>query len=158
MILVGWGKNAKHEADLGIMKCSNCSNYAPFVLITTKRKATLYFIPVAKWDKKYYMMCGVCEAGLEMDEEKAQELIREVISYPSNDLALEIFSKMEDKISSSIEKLLESETNTGEEFVKTFTDKVIENAKADGYQEKDINCVISVFMEHAGSQLLPKKE
>lgn len=82
MILVGWGKKAKQLAFTGIEKCRNCKNWCRFDLYEMSRRVTLYFVPVAKWGKTYYVVCHTCQAGFEVGEPEAQELLRKSVGLP----------------------------------------------------------------------------
>jgi len=82
MIILGWGKKAKQLAFIGIEKCENCKNWCRFDLYKMSRRITLYFVPVAKWGKTYYAVCSTCEAGFEISEPQAQELLKKSVHLP----------------------------------------------------------------------------
>lgn len=68
-VFFGWGDKAKDVGYVGIEKCPHCKNYTHFVLKEIAKSFSLYFIPVAKWNRKVYLVCPICEACYELDEE-----------------------------------------------------------------------------------------
>lgn len=96
MILIGgWGKKSKKIADAGLLKCKNCNNTASFEVRELANTASLFFVPVAKWNKKRYLVCPICEAGYELSEEDTKKLLQEIASLPSNDVSTEIWNKID---------------------------------------------------------------
>ncbi len=67
-VFFGWGDKAKDIGYAGIEKCPHCKNYTHFYLKEIAKSFSLYFIPVAKWDRKVYLVCPICEACYELDE------------------------------------------------------------------------------------------
>ncbi len=88
MIIAGWGKNAKKIAFSGINRCPNCKNWAPTNVYELATKASLYFIPVAKFNRKYYLVCSLCQAGWELDEKAKETLLRESVTLPDEKTAV----------------------------------------------------------------------
>lgn len=95
MIIAGWGKDAKDLAFAGIQKCGKCRNYAPIRLYEVSSRVTLYFIPVAKFNKKYYLVCPVCQAGAEVDQNEKDEILRNSNLGPTQDEALAIWNMLD---------------------------------------------------------------
>lgn len=79
MVFVGgWGRGSKVIGSGPYLKCNNCHNSNNYKIFETSRKATLYFIPVAKWDRQYWMVCPICNFGTELDSlEQAQKIVSE---------------------------------------------------------------------------------
>ena len=95
MIIIGWGKQSKKIADVGIMKCKNCNNYSAFEVRELASNIKLYFIPLVKWDKKTYLVCTTCDAGYELNEEGKKEILQETIKIPDNETSIEMFNKVD---------------------------------------------------------------
>lgn len=95
MLFVGWGKKAREIGYAGIEKCPNCRNWTHFALFETKRKVTLYFVPVASWDAKTYLVCGVCEAAWELDSGARSETLAKSATLPPRDQAEVIWNATE---------------------------------------------------------------
>jgi len=83
MFIVGWGKNAKAVAYLGIGKCPNCRNYTHMYLYEVKKKISLMFVPVAKFDTHHFIVCSTCQAAAEIPPEKVDEVLRDSTLVPS---------------------------------------------------------------------------
>jgi hypothetical protein len=75
IMIVGWGRESKQLAYLGIRKCPNCKNYSNHHMYLTQRKVTAYFIPVAKFNKKYFYACAICQAGYEIEESSKDDFL-----------------------------------------------------------------------------------
>jgi hypothetical protein len=83
MIVFGWGSGAKSLGDGFIATCRHCSNTRPFSVVETSRKITLYWLPVAKWNKQYYYICPVCSHGFEIpSKELAQRILAAAFRDP----------------------------------------------------------------------------
>lgn len=95
MIIVGWGKDAKQIAYMGLLKCNNCNNYSHFHLYEIANKIKLYFVPVAKFNKKYILGCSVCNSGIEIDEDKKNELIALSVDLPNEQSITEIWAALD---------------------------------------------------------------
>jgi len=84
-ILFGWGKNSKQLAYIGIHKCPACKNYTHFYVREIANNIRIYFIPVARFNKKRYMVCHKCSNGWELDDENSNNLIVLNMNNPSVD-------------------------------------------------------------------------
>ena len=93
LVLFGWGKKSKKLADAGIMRCKNCNNYSTFEIRELTKNINLYFIPIAKWNKRTFLVCTTCEAGYELTKEGQEEILQEVMKIPDNKTSIEIFNK-----------------------------------------------------------------
>ena len=93
-MLAGWGGSAKAIAYAGIAKCENCKNYGHYYLVEAAKKASVFFIPVAKWSKKYYLVCGICEVGFEVTESEKDDILNDSVSLPDADTAQAIWDAL----------------------------------------------------------------
>lgn len=98
ILIAGWGKNAKEVAYLGVLKCDNCKNHSHFSLYEVANKVTVYFIPVARFNKKNIIGCSICECGWEIDETSKQQLLRENMGTPSKEIFISIWDEISDEI------------------------------------------------------------
>jgi transcription elongation factor Elf1 len=84
MIIFGWGNGAKRLGDGFLQTCENCHNTQQFVVAEMSRRASLYFITVAKWSKRYYYVCPVCAYGFEIPtRELAQRILAAAFRDPT---------------------------------------------------------------------------
>ena len=98
-ILVGWGGSAKLLAYAGMWKCDNCKNFGHFQLYEIAKKANVFFVPVAKWGKKYYLVCSTCEASLELTNVEKDEVLQESLALPTPETATAIWDEICDGMS-----------------------------------------------------------
>jgi hypothetical protein len=76
MIIFGWGSDCKVIGEVGLHQCPRCNNTRQWILVESCRKVHLYFLLKVRWDKKWFCVCPVCNAGIEFDSrEKAQDLL-----------------------------------------------------------------------------------
>lgn len=55
--------------------CPDCNKYSRAELITSYRYFHFFFIPIFKWNRKYYILLRCCGNIYEVDDEYARELI-----------------------------------------------------------------------------------
>src|SRR3989344_1062719 len=103
-ILAGWGGKRKRIGNFGMQKCPNCHNWQAQGIYELSRQATLYFIPVAKWGKEYYVICPICEAGMPILEGKLEELLRSCITFPDDATTVSDLEGLLAKVNSEITK------------------------------------------------------
>jgi hypothetical protein len=108
-VLAGWGQNAKPIAYVGIIKCPNCRNHGHFHLYEVAKKASVFFVPVAKWGRKYYMVCGVCEAAVEVPEPEKDTILAESVELPSMEVATDIWNELDEASTKAIASGLDGE-------------------------------------------------
>lgn len=106
LFLFGWGKNAKKIAYLGMHKCKNCNNYAHFHMYEIANNIKVYFIPVAKFNKKYIMACDTCQAGIELNDTQRIILLQESAKLPSEEEYLKLWNLIYSKVSKISEQLI----------------------------------------------------
>ena len=76
MFIFGWGGNNKILGDVGVNHCDNCKNDSLWQIVESSKRATVYFIPIVKWGRKYFCLCSVCSYGYGLeDRQKAQDLL-----------------------------------------------------------------------------------
>lgn len=117
MIIAGWGKKAKKMAFVGINKCPRCKNYVAMELYELANRVSLYFIPVAKFNKKYYVVCSLCENGFEVDEKAKQDFLQASAALPNESQVVDVWNE--------IVKLLEQKTSNYRKSQKNFMNQII---------------------------------
>lgn len=121
MIIYGWGKDLKKVGYAGIAKCANCNNFSHFWVCEHSSHASLYFIRIAKWDKKLVCLCGTCERGWEIEPAKQDEVIRQTLALPSYEDAHTMWGKFEKSVSQAID---ENERNGQEVLMASVTEAI----------------------------------
>jgi hypothetical protein len=79
MIFVfGWGKRTHSDKGPTLpVTCPNCNNYGYWHYHKAKTWFTLFFIPVIPYENDHYLLCNVCERGIELHGDridKAEQL------------------------------------------------------------------------------------
>jgi hypothetical protein len=96
MIVFGWGKNCKEIGKGLIQECPNCKNIKQWVIVQTSKKASLYFVPVAKWNKQYFCACPVCNNGVKLESLEDAHKIMEAAIRQEAELKKQFFNKQID--------------------------------------------------------------
>ena len=56
--------------------CDRCGAYGRYQVMMTYMYFSFFFIPLFKWNKKFYVKMSCCEAVYELDPEKGKALAR----------------------------------------------------------------------------------
>jgi len=96
VIVFGWGKKAKRLANAGMSKCPNCHNWTAFGVFSRASAVSLYFVPVAKFGTKFYLVCSTCDAGFEINDAKKTELLRASCDLPTTEHMISIWNALDD--------------------------------------------------------------
>lgn len=137
LTVLNWGEKSKKVCDASISNCSNCNHLATFEIRSCEKTAGIFFISMAKWDKKYYFVCQKCSAGFPILEDKIDESLKLFTEAPSHDLSMEIYKEL--KYLFILGKYLSSE-----EKLLTYSDDAVNILKEKGYRENDIRYIIPI--------------
>jgi len=67
--------------------CSCCGGYGRFEVYLTYMYFSLFFIPIIKWNRRYYVRTTCCHASCEIDSELGHRIAKgEVTELNQNDL------------------------------------------------------------------------
>lgn len=108
MIIAGWGKDAKKIGTKGIELCPRCNNYNIFNLYEVKKKISLYFVPIAKWDAKFFFVCPTCEEAIELSEADKNVALRESVTLPSEHAMTAIWEELDRHLASKATDIAKS--------------------------------------------------
>lgn len=76
LFVAGWGHSMEILGAGYPLDCPNCHNRTTWLVGYTSRRASLFFVPVAKWRREYWMYCPVCSAALQLaSAAEAQKLL-----------------------------------------------------------------------------------
>lgn len=67
--MIGFNTERKDLDFNQIITCDNCGSLANYNVFMTYTVLTLFFIPVFKWNKKYYVESSCCKSLYELDNE-----------------------------------------------------------------------------------------
>ena len=101
--IFGWGKNSKEVGYIGIHHCPFCSNYSHFTVQEVANNVKVYFIPIAKFNKKRYFVCQKCQNGWELDEDNYITFMKTSMTALSKEKTLELWNLISESIVSFIE-------------------------------------------------------
>lgn len=73
MIIIGFGKDAKKIADAGDHHCPRCHNQCLFQVVEIANRLAIFFIPAARWQKKYFLSCSICHYSYPLGREELEE-------------------------------------------------------------------------------------
>lgn len=146
MIIGGWGEKSKKIADAGIIKCRNCKNNATFEVRDLVKSASLFFVPVAKWDKKTYLVCTICTAGYEISEEDKNKLLQDIASLPSNEISTQLWNKIDHVFIEFVKNAQTKGRSLSEpSFFEDWINLGKEEMQKEGFKKDDVEYVLGVF-------------
>jgi len=106
-IVFGWGKKGKPLGFAGVEKCPHCKNWSPFTLYEMSSNVRLYFVPVAKFNKKRYLVCSTCDTAWEVEPSKAKEMLAMSAALPTPANVSQAFSRCQQMVVSHAADLAE---------------------------------------------------
>ena len=73
--IFGWGRTTvKDHGAFHPMLCPHCDNERYWQLYSKTTWFTLFFIPVIPYSFKYFLLCPICEHGLDLDKRTFDDL------------------------------------------------------------------------------------
>ncbi len=91
MLIFGWGKKTKKDHGATYpLECSNCNNSTFAQLVESKEWFTLFFIPIIPYNAKYFLLCKVCNYGVELKGpavQRAKTLVLETKAFQANEIS-----------------------------------------------------------------------
>ena len=90
MIFIGGiSSGRKHIEYLKTVICSRCGAYGRYQVFMTYMYFSFFFIPLFKWNKRFYVQMSCCNAVYELDPEVGRRLLRgEDLEIQESDLTL----------------------------------------------------------------------
>lgn len=67
----GWGDKSKILGNSKLVQCENCNNVNSFNVVEKSKRVSAYFIPIIKWNYRYYLLCPVCSYGFELEDKQS---------------------------------------------------------------------------------------
>ena len=87
-IVMGSGQKEKILDFEQVMQCDNCSTFSTVQIIMVYSYFMLFFIPLFKWNKRYYAQMSCCGSTCELDKELGAKIERkEITRLEVSDLA-----------------------------------------------------------------------
>ena len=75
--IFGWGRQTNKEfGPTVLIECPNCNNTKFWILVKRRTWFTFFFIPVIPFSSKDFLLCPVCEHGLELDDSQMDRALQ----------------------------------------------------------------------------------
>lgn len=129
-ILFGWGKKGKEVGYIGIDKCPNCKNYAHLKLYEYANNVNVYFVPIAKFNKKIYLVCPICDAAYELNDDLKSSFLETSLNTLDMNTTDYIWEETKKIVSKNFEKYFE-------EYKDDWAKKILEKCAKDISKEVD---------------------
>lgn len=139
------GGNSKRVGNAGIEKCLNCSNWTPMGIYETEKRVSIFFIPVAKFNKEHYIVCPICTAGFPVKEGKLNEILELSIGRPDDQMASEIWNKIDSLFVANFEQIASEIDHDFTMVLAIFSEKVKQELK-DKYTNEHLESVLSSYI------------
>jgi len=77
------------DVNFGMVICPSCGAYGSYNIFVTYMCLTIFFIPVLRWGKKYFVKSTCCKSFFELNKEKGREAEKgNIITINPEDLTL----------------------------------------------------------------------
>ena len=155
-VVFGWVKKGKNIGYVGIDKCPNCKHYVHFSIYEYSNRVNVYFVPVAKFNKKNYLVCPVCDAAYELTGELKDHYFAEMFSSMNAGDTQDIFSNSIEIISDNFGETLEREDIDMDEKVQILIDMCIKKMNSKYHNEEYIDKVARMAFKYLIDQDKPQ--
>ncbi len=61
----GFGTKQRDEGPGEVRTCPNCGNTSQWARVREVRQFTVFFLPIARWGRRHFEVCGVCGIAVE---------------------------------------------------------------------------------------------
>ena len=105
----GFGKNRNYTSELVKDVCGNCGTKQNMNILTEYNYGSLFFIPILKTNRKYYVVCPHCGAGKQISKNEFKTIKasnRNGLIYEQKEITIKSESKL------SIETSAKTETKS----------------------------------------------
>ena len=145
-VIFGWGKKGTAIGYLGIDKCPNCKNYVHFSIYEYSNRVNIYFVPVAKFNKKQYLVCPVCEAAWQLEGNTKEEFLEEMLTSPDMDTTEMIWNKAGTIIESNLIEYIEKYKD---KWVNKLLEKCAKEIYSDYSDKEEIKKIALKYIKFA---------
>lgn len=77
MIFIGGISSGTKQIEyLKTVICSHCQSYGRYQVVMTYMYFSFFFIPLLKWNKKFYIKMSCCETVYQLNDEIGKRIIR----------------------------------------------------------------------------------
>ena len=76
-LIAGIGNNMRELGSLSGAVCPACGGFCTLTFSEAADTLHLFFIPTARWNRRYFAVCGHCGAAFAVEEEDGRRICRE---------------------------------------------------------------------------------
>lgn len=73
--IMGISQGLKDLGQSSLITCPRCGSYGRYIVYMTYTYLSLFFIPVFKWGKRYFVRTSCCNATYEVDKDTAYRIL-----------------------------------------------------------------------------------
>lgn len=71
VLIAGWGDKGRVIGKSAELSCDRCNNVNPFNVVEQSRRVSAFFVPIIKWNYRYYLLCPICSYGAQLPDKQA---------------------------------------------------------------------------------------
>ncbi|MFI2839278.1 zinc-ribbon domain-containing protein [Mycolicibacterium sp. PDY-3] len=64
LFIFGFGTKQKLLGEAGVRTCPRCHNTTAWSRVRRYRQFKLFFVPIARWGRTQFEVCGICGASV----------------------------------------------------------------------------------------------
>ncbi|WP_207843652.1 zinc-ribbon domain-containing protein [Williamsia soli] len=68
LLFFGYGLKRQQLGSGGVRACPRCHNTTQWARMREFKQFTLFFVPIARWNRRQFEQCGICGAAVETSE------------------------------------------------------------------------------------------
>ena len=65
-LLFGFGTTQQDLGPGSVRTCPNCGNTTQWSRVRERKQFTVFFIPIARWGRRQFEVCGICGMAVEV--------------------------------------------------------------------------------------------
>ena len=127
----GFGKRSNYTGELVKDTCGNCGTEQNMNILTEYNYGSLFFIPILKMRRKYYIVCPHCGAGKQISKKEFKAIKaanRNGLVYEQKDITI----KSEPKLAIETSAKPETKNTNGAEIVAEI-DRIVKKLEERNY-------------------------
>lgn len=91
----GGGTSAQVVGTGYTLECPVCHNARPWNVLRTENRASVFFVPVARWGARFYAVCPICSTAASFRSREEARHMLDTVQSPEPALASEIVRRAE---------------------------------------------------------------
>lgn len=143
LVFYGHGEEFRPIAHAGIEQCPVCNQFFNFHIYEDSAYFTLYFVPVARWNQKYFLVCHGCRQRFTLQPHEHERLLQWSVNVPPHEICVEIWNRLYTTLASvqSLHPTAEQNATTSFHAVRNTVDLLRQN-----YRHEHVTYVMERFV------------